>query len=99
MKMVAVVDQPVVDVINIVLRSNLKGVTRWSTPVTVYVTAVGAAVTATHDLGAVPNTFHVEPLVDARWWADVDDRTSWNATTLTFHASHAGQYVVRAGFQ
>lgn len=99
MKLTAVVDNPSTDVINVALRSNLKNVTRWSTPVTVYSAGLGAAVTVSHDLQAVPNTIAVEPLVDSRWWADQDDMRTWNATTVTLHTSHAGQFVVRVGFQ
>lgn len=99
MKQMYAVDTPSPDAINTALRSNLKGVTRWSTPVTQYSAGLGAAVVVVHDLGAVPNFIDVKPLIDARWWADQDDRASWTATQIMFHCSHPGQYLVRAGFQ
>jgi hypothetical protein len=99
MKLMAVIDQPKPDAMNVVLRANLKGVTRWSSPVTVYCSAVGSAVAVTHDLGAVPNAIAVEPLIDARWWVDQDDRSVWNATTILFRSSAVGRFIVRAGFQ
>lgn len=95
----AVVDGATPDKINAALRTNLKNVARWSTPVAASGTGSGAAITVQHDLGTIPNMLHVEPYVDSRWWADQDDRKIWSATALTFHASHAGVFIVRAGVQ
>lgn len=99
MKVIALVDNPSPDTINTATRSNLKGVTRWSTPVTVYSAGLGAAVVVQHDLGAVPNDLDVSSYVDGRVWADQDDRAVWTSTAVTFHVSHGGQYVVKAGFR
>lgn len=99
MKLLSLVSSVTKDQINATAGANLKNVTRWSTPVAAASTGAGTALTVTHDLGAIPNTLHVEPYVDSRWWADQSDRAAWNATSITLHTSHAGVFIVRAGFQ
>ena len=94
-----IVNQPTTDQVNGALRSNLKSVTHWSTPVTVYSAGAAAAVTVMHDLGAIPNTIEIESYVDTRWWADQDDRKVWTVSTILFRTGHAGRFVVRAGVQ
>ncbi len=99
MKPLSLVSDATSDQINLVLGANLKNVIRWSTPVLVASSGLGAAVTIQHDLKAIPNRFRVESYVDSRWWADQDDRKTWTATTITFHTSHAGVFIVEAGVQ
>lgn len=100
MKLMAVVDQPIsADKVNAALKTNLKSVARWSTPVLAVGTGAGAAVTVSHDLNAVPNVIDIEAYVDARYWADQDDRAGWNNTQVIFRTSHQGTFIVRAGVQ
>lgn len=87
------------DQINAALESNLRPVTRWSSPVVAVCAVDGGAVTVTHDLGLLPNKLSVEPWVDGRWWRDADDLRLWNDRIIIFHASAAGQYTVRVGIQ
>jgi hypothetical protein len=93
------VANPSPDQINRTLGSNLRNVTRWSTPVTVFSPGAAAAVVVHHDLGTVPNTIEVEPFVDGRTWWDQDDRRTWSETQIVFRSSHQGSFVVRAGVQ
>lgn len=97
MKLRSVVRSPNADEINTAMGANLQNVTRWSTPVTANAAGGAAAVVVAHDLGTVPNTFHVESHVDSRWWIDADDTQS--ATTMIFRTAHAGVFVARAGIQ
>ena len=99
MKPMMNVDNARPDTVNTAIRANLKNVIRWSTPVTVYATGSGAAVTFQHDLGVTPTALEVEPWVDTRWWADTDDQRIWSATSVTFRTAHAGNFTVRAGYQ
>lgn len=99
MKLLAIIDVADPDKVNSALSGNLKNVVRWSSAVSAYSAGLGAAVTVQHDLAAVPNVLHVEPYVDSRWWADQDDVRVWTSTSVTFHTSHAGTFIVRAGVQ
>lgn len=100
MKILYLTDDPVnADRVNTALRSNLKAVARWSTPVTIQSAGAGAAVVVAHDLYAVPNVIDIEPYVDSRVWADQDDRKAWNSGQVVFRSSHAGTFIVRAGAQ
>lgn len=99
MKVLSIVDGATPDKINTAIGANLKNVARWSTPVAIASAGLGAAVTMTHDLMAIPNCFHVEPYIDSRWWADQDDRKIWTDKVITFHTSHSGVFIVRAGVQ
>lgn len=93
------VDRITTDAINAVNGANLRNVVRWATPVTIVQTSVGGALTISHDLRVTPNVLYVEPYIDARWWADQDDRRVWSSSQATFHASHLGSYVVHVGVQ
>lgn len=99
MKLLSIIRGATANEINTTLGANLKNVIRWSTPVAVASAGLGAALTVTHDLNAIPTALHVEPSIDSRWWADQDDRKTWTATSVTLHTSHAGMFIVRAGIQ
>lgn len=100
MKILSFIDNPVTpDQVGTMMRAHLKGAVRWSTPVLVVGAGAGAAVNVQHDLNAVANVIDVEPYVDARCWADQDDRAGWNKTQVVFRTSHQGTFIVRAGVQ
>jgi hypothetical protein len=99
MNLLSLVSNPTKDQINTAAGANLKNVTRWSSPVAVNSKGLGAAVTVAHDLGTLPNRIAVEPYIDSRWWADQDDRRAWSASSVVFHTSHAGVFIVRVGLQ
>lgn len=99
MKLLSLIRSASANEINTAAGANLAPVIRWSTPVAVAAAGLGAALTVQHDLRAIPNTIHVEPYIDSRWWVDQDDRKTWTATSVTLHTSHAGVFIVRAGVQ
>lgn len=98
-KLQTVIDKATPDVINNAMRSNLKGVVRWSTAATVYNGSAGGRVVVQHDLGVVPNEISVTPMLDSRWWVDSSDRATWSSSAIAFHASATGQFVIKAGRQ
>jgi hypothetical protein len=99
MKLLQLVDQAEPSTINAALTSNLKGVARWATPVTVYSPGAAAAVSVRHDLNAVPNLVLIESFIDGRVWSDEDDRRMWNQNQIVFRSSHQGRFVVHCGTQ
>jgi len=93
----SLVRKPNADEINTAAAANLANVIRWSTPVSVVAAGAAAAVVVAHNLGVIPNVWHVEPHVDSRWWIDPDDPQS--ETQMAFRTAHAGVFEARAGIQ
>lgn len=85
------------DTINSTFEQNLRRVPEFSDTFDAVCPADGVAVTAPHNLAAVPTFVRVEGYQAGDVWRDANDRRVTNDRTVTFHCEKAGRYTVTVG--
>ncbi len=97
MKIIFSTDSNDTSAINSTLEQNLRRVPEFSDTFDAVCAVDGAAVTAPHNLGMIPQTIDVEGFQPGDVWRDVNDRRLTNDRIVTFHCEKAGRYSVTVG--